>query len=272
MYRTYNKVKIKECHGQSAEKVGKMKDIEIIKLHSEKKLTPHEISELTGLSIENIENLITDSGIKIPERRRKYRLLKASPLSQEQKDLIVGSILGSGALIGNDNQFRFTCGHLEEDIDLLHWKKIIMGNLTNVIVKHNKIQASFFRSVIHHELNIFAKLLYNNNKKIVPTNIANFISPLSLAVLTSDLGWINKTFNIRLQTTRYTYDENVLLEHVIKIYGINSKICEFERNDIKYYFISMNKRNSLLFYNLIKQFYPKPLRDYCPATSQRLYA
>lgn len=249
-----------------------MKEIDIVKLHTEKKLTPYEIAELTEFTIEHIENILTDAGINLPARKRKYRLLKAVPLTQEQKDLIVGSLLGNGGLLGHGNDYRFTCGHLEQDIDLLLWKKTIIGNLTNVIVKHNSKPASFFRSVIHQELNRYIKLFYNNNRKIVPANISNLISPLSLAVLASDIGWVNKIFNIRFQTNRYSYDENVLLVSVFKTYGINAKICEFERDGIKQYFISLNKRNSILFYELIKDIYPKPLRDTSPSTSQRLYA
>ena len=178
----------------------------------------------------------------------------------------------SGGLLIHDNGCRFTCGHLESEKPILLWKKKILGNYVNVIVKHNKKDASFFRTSISNELNVLRKLMYDNNKKIIPKNIANYISPISLAALASDLAWINKTFNIRFQTTRYSYEEHQTLKSLFKNYGINVKICEGTRGNEKFYFLSLNKRNSLLFYELIKPFYDLPLRELAPSASQRLYA
>lgn len=244
---------------------------EILKLF-DKKLTIWEISEITGYNYDDIKSHILDSGIKLPERDRKYRLIKTVPLVKEQKELIVGCLLGKGHLFSHKRGCRFSTGHLTEDKDILLWKKGILGNLCNVVVKHNKHDAYFFRTSVHHELNNYKKKFYNNCKKVVPEDVINLVTPISIAALISDIGWINKTFNLRLETSKYTYDENVLLKATLKIYGINSKICEFKRHGRSYYFISLNKRNSLNLYELVKDYYPKEFRTFRPPVSQRLYA
>lgn len=236
------------------------------------KLTIFEITEITGFEYDDVKQNILDAGIKLPQRDRKYRLIKTTPLTKEQKELITGCLLGKGHLMRHKRGCRFTAGHLTEEKDLLLWKKTILGNLSNVIVKHNKKEAYFFRTSVHHELNNYLKKFYDNNKKIIPEDISNIFTPLTLAAMISDIGWLNKTFNLRLETSKYTYQENQYLKHALKSFGLNSKICEFQRHGNKYYFISLNKRNSLNLYEIIKEYYPTAIRSCRPPVSQRLYA
>jgi len=236
----------------------------------DKKLTVFEIAEITGIEHEQVKQTLLEAGQVLPPRDKKYRIIRTVPLNAQQKELITGCLLGRGGLMPHDTGFRFSCGHLEIEKELLLWKKGIMGNLTNALVKHNKYPAYFFRTSIHHELNNFKKLFYSNNKKVIPENISNLISPLALAAWTSDVGWINKTFNMRFQTSNYSYEEHLLLKAMLKTYAINSKICEYVRDDVKYYFISLNKRNALNFYEIIKLHHHWPIRNFAPQ-SQRLY-
>lgn len=235
------------------------------------KKTVYEIAQIMGISKREVFKIIDDNNLTLPPRDKKYRLLKAVPLTLEQRELITGCLMGLGALIPHDNGQRFTCGHLDEDFDLLLWKKSVLANVVNLTTKHNKQPASFFRTVVHSELNNFRKLFYDNNKKVLPENLAIYVTPLTLAAWASDTAWVSNTFSIRFKTSNYSYEEHITLKSMLKGFGINSKICEFEKHGIKYFFLQLNKRNSILFYDLIKEYYPKPLRDF-PYPSQRLYA
>lgn len=228
-------------------------------LYVTKGKTSYEIAEMFDVNRTTVTRWLKKHGIDINPKQRKYELIKKIPFTQEQKDLIVGTVLGDGciALHGRKNKSaRLIVGHCEKQKDFLMWKKGILGNFVNVInkkedEKKNSIMYSF-STVTHNEFKFYRNLFYSGNKKIIKDELINHINPLSLAAWFLDDGTLMKNVNMRLSTDSFTKEENEKLQWILKCnFDIRSKVCEYTRNNKKYYYMSFNKENSLKMTEII---------------------
>lgn len=231
-------------------------------LYVTKKLTTYEIAELFQVNRVTVCKWLKKYEIEVNPKQRKYELIKKIPLTQLQKEMIVGTVLGDGCIAphGRKNKsYRLIVGHCEIQKDFLMWKKSILGNFVNVINRRedkrkNSIMYNF-TTVVHNEFKFFYHLFYENNKKIIRTEIINYITPLSVAVWFSDDGSINKNVNMRISTDGFTKKENEVLQEMFKTkFDIKCKICTYTRNGKDYHFLSFNKANSELLTKLIKPY------------------
>lgn len=231
-------------------------------LYIKNKLTLKQIGSIYDVSRMTVARWFNTYGIQIISNQRKYYHLKAIPLTSKQKEFVIGTMLGDGYLHRNKRKSsaRLTMTHGEKQLKYLLWKKDIMNNFVNT-VRRGKEQINRGNSVcwswasIHHnELNFYHSLFYENNKKVIRENIAHYLTPLSMAVWFMDDGWKNH-LNLRISSESFTEKENQILVDAIKLnFDINAKVVEYSRNNKKYYYISFNKRNSLLLTDLIKPY------------------
>lgn len=228
-------------------------------LYINKRKTTYEIGEMFGLHRNTISTYLKKYGIEINPKQRKYELIKKVPFTQEQKDLIVGTVLGDGCIAphGRKNKsYRLLVGHCEKQKEFLMWKKSILGNFVNVINKKednrkNSIMYNF-ATVTHNEFKFYRNLFYKGNKKIIRDELINHIKPLSLAAWFLDDGTLIKNVNMRLSTDSFTKEENEKLQWMLKCnFDIRSKVCEYTRCDKKFYYMSFNKVNSLKMTEII---------------------
>lgn len=230
-------------------------------LYVDKKMTTFEIAEVYNVDKQIICNKLEEFQIDINPSQRKYAIIKKIPLSKEQKEFIIGSTLGDGSVIlsGRRTNAYFKVSHCEKQKDYLLWKKMILGNLTNVVNKYEDTKSNSItygiHTVAHHEMNFFRKLFYDNNKKVVRPEVGLHLSPFGLAVWFMDDGNKYSDVTYRLSTDAFTQDENHLLRDIIKAnFDLNVKVCEYEKNNKKYYYISINKRNSFLMTEIISPY------------------
>ena len=81
------------------------------------------------------------------------------------------------------------------------------------------------------------------------------ITPFILAIWFMDCGCIKKKANMRISTMKFSYAENKLLQAALKInFGIRSKICEYPSKNKKCYYLSFNKKNSIILSDLIDEY------------------
>lgn len=160
--------------------------------------------------------------------KRKYKLCesKPNPLTQEQKEVLFGTLLGDGSLIKKGRQ-KNPVGkveHCEKQLCYLEYKHSLLKNLCSSISKQirtsnvdrNKTFAPSGESVsfsfklnANPELTEFYTAFYGEGKKIIPIKLLEqYYSPLAMAIHYMDDG--NKTVSGYLLATMCFKKENQL--------------------------------------------------------------
>lgn len=160
-----------------------------------------------------------------------------------QKDIIVGTLLGDSSLERDkpthNPRIRFDQSYPQHK-SYLESLYVIFANLCGTPPRvHTRkpdkrtgkiYQTIAFKSLRHSSLNYYYDLFYiydNNGKrrKIVPTNIAELLTPCALAYWIMDDGGIN-TYNATiLNTDSFTLEEVELLQKALER-STNSKVRE----------------------------------------------
>ena len=142
------------------------------------------------------------------------------------------------------------------------WKKIILGNLVNVVNKRVDKRGNStmycFTSVVHNEFKQIYDLFYENGKKIIKDEMLNYITPFGLAVWIMDDGGLvgRGGVNLRLSTDGFSEDDNKKLQQMLRLnFGINSKIGKYTRHNKEYCYLSLNKENTIKATKLTEKYF-----------------
>lgn len=234
-------------------------------LRHERNLTPFEISEILSVSLDDIKRYLMEFGIDKNPSNRKYILIRKQPMTNEQKEFLVGEII-SGAFISKHGKYSNRILLRSKNKRDILWKKIYLGNFVNVILENND---GYSFSINHNDLCALKNILYIGNKKIIPIDLKYF-SDVTIASIYFNIAKQHKE-TIRISLTKYDKESVINLQSLFRIQGIRTKVCEYLRNNRKYWYLSINKRNSLILYDKIKyilNFY----NDMFNLDSQRLHA
>lgn len=159
-----------------------------------------------------------------------------SGLNNEQKSLILGTLLGDGCIEKRWKNPRLRIGHSVFQKEYVLWKYNILQNITTrephiVSEQHHqtgKIYSQlYFSSKAIPELNFYYQLFYQNGKKYLSEEIINYFKePLSLAAWLMDDGYKrNDCDALRLSTDCFSMREQLLLQNCLdKNFDIRSKI------------------------------------------------
>lgn len=236
--------------------------------YNKNNLTIKQISQIYNSSIETVRRWFLFHNIDMRSNQRKFYHLRAVPFTQRQYEFVIGTMLGDGHLSGGKNKHLFIT-HCDRQLGYILYKKQIMSNYVNLLRRIERIDKRTknlykgwsFTSIAHTTLTQIYKMFYVNNKKIVPHEIESLLTPFALAFLIMDDGWINKGISIRISTDGFDKDSNFRLSTAIKNkFNIESKVCEYTRNDKKYYYLSFNKENSTSLSNLIEPYFTDCMR------------
>jgi len=184
-------------------------------------------------------------------------LKNALKITDIQRAVIVGSILGDGNLSGNwsNTNYRLKISHSVKQSEYLLWKYEVLKDfvLTQPQV-YEKTKSISFRTISHNEFTEFYKLFYPFGKKIIPRNIKDLTKdPITIAIWFMDDGNIRKVrekiYGYYLNTQSFSLVENkVLIEALKSNFGINSMVM---KNQGKYR-IYIGAEGKKLFSELIK--------------------
>jgi len=155
--------------------------------------------------------------VKGKEKKAKFCL------SEKQKFVLVGTLLGDGNLAKRGKYCRLFVKHSANQEKLIQWKYNIFKDITLMPLNYfaqnvygKEYQFIQFATLTHPIFDEYRNVFYRGVRKIIPSNIDKvFYHPLSLTVLLMDDG-ANDTFGMTLQTHCFAKKEVILLAKSIK--------------------------------------------------------
>lgn len=118
-------------------------------------------------------------------------LRKRLSLSDLQKKVLIGSLMGDGCLIANSSNtnYRLQIEHCSKQKEYVWWKyEIFKDFVLAPPAYHQRTDSWQFRTLSHSELSDFHTLFYQKGKKILPKNIDSLTDSLVSAVWFMDDG------------------------------------------------------------------------------------
>lgn len=189
----------------------------------------------------------------------KIREMKKISLSEFQKAVLVGTVLGDACLERNwsKTNYRLQVRQSKDQEAYVQWKYDVFKNIVLTQPQYYKNTNSiWFRTISHPDITKMYNTFYRDGRKVVPVEMLRplLASPLSVAVWFMDDGNIvRKKGNVQgyhLNTQSFSREENVLLsEAFMKILGIS---CLVERNHQYYRLAIYKKRSHERFVEIVK--------------------
>lgn len=232
---------------------------DIYELYENKRLSIKELGKIYNVERRIVNKWLDYYGIEIRSPQRKYAHLRKVPLTNIQKEFIVGTLLGDAYLAPSN---RLELKHSIKQLSYLLHKKEIMSNYINYVrfktdflKKTNKEYITCCCHTIQlPELEVFRNMFYVNNKKVIKECIAKYLTPFAMAIWYMDDGWRHKN-GMRISSESFTEKEHQTLKWLIKMnFDINVKVCGYTRFNKDYNYLSFNKRNSGLLEKLIEPY------------------
>ena len=183
-------------------------------------------------------------------------------ISDFQRQVIIGCLLGDGRLKcrSKSGNARLRTHHGEKQKDYLFWKYRVLKNIVNskpkeILWKDNKRDIDciswYFHTLTLRELKGFHLLFYNSKgKKVLPKNLHDLLTPISLAIWTMDDGDNDKD-SIRYNTQSFSLKEQKILRKILREkYQLQVNLNK-DRNS---YRLRVNKVSKMRLIKLISPF------------------
>lgn len=153
--------------------------------------------------------------------RQVYNVLRQTiSLTERQRSVIFGTLLGDGSLIETTSKknLRLQIAHCEKQKAYVFWKYEEFKAFVLSPPSYQRWNQSWrFRTISHPELTEIGALFYPQRKKIVPTDIIEYLDPLGLAVWFMDDGAIGSRGQGYILNTQSFLEEDVYLLREILI-------------------------------------------------------
>lgn len=228
----------------------------------EEKIPPKQVALSLGyseLGWSNIYALCREYGIKVDFKKNAD--LRAMPLSDTQKAIILGGIHGDGN-IHPDGFFRVT--HGEKQVEYLKWMVEGLGFLvqSGMEVKSriskppfSQLRTFTTKTVVHPWIKDLRNQIYRQGKKRIDRLVLSEITPLALAVWYMDDGSINRTYGvITIATNGFVVDDvKAIVEWLSSSFGIPS-VLEKRRSDT--WAIRINRTKARAFLEIVSPHIP----------------
>lgn len=181
-------------------------------------------------------------------------------LSQRQKDLLIGSLLGDGNLqTVNGQTWRYRAIQKAVHEPYIMHKYNVLKEFCKTPPTYSSIydertkksyQRYSFNTLTNDAFRFYGQMFYtkenNSWKKIIPQNIEHFLTPTALAYWYMDDGalkWAGHSNAVRLCTDSFAQDEVLRLQDaLINKFGLN---------------VSIQKKNNISRLSILENSYPK---------------
>ena len=149
-------------------------------------------------------------------------------LTQLQKSLIIGSILGDGyiRIVPNRRDAFLEINHSIKAKSYVDWKYSILRNICKSPPKIRKIDEKrigyrFFTKQ-HKEITEILNRFYKNGKKIIPSNLK--LDPIILAVWFMDDGSKSRKSDVYLNSQQFSFSDQRKLLHALRQIGLKARL------------------------------------------------
>ena len=190
-------------------------------------------------------------------------------LSKEERDILIGSLLGDGCLriMTNTKYPAFSVSHSEKQKDYVFWK---YENLKRWVRtppwreeriyhrdRNRKTISWRFQTLTNDVFSDLYNTFYKNGKKIIPDNLQSLLkdSPLALAVWLMDDG--NKNHKaVFLNTQSFSFEEQQRLSQILHdIYGFHVTVNSHSKsNGVQLYRIRIDTESTKKLKTIIESF------------------
>lgn len=184
-------------------------------------------------------------------------------LSENQKSILVGTLLGDAGIRYRGFNCRLHIKHALKQLSLVNFKWKSFRNITSMNVRvftqqvgERDYNFAEFVTQTHPEFTKYYNLFYKSSKKIVPKEIQQLlVDPLSLAVWFMDDGTAEYA-GASLQTHSFSKVDVLRLVKVIKInYKIDANIHMNKGRWVIYFpKASMSRLSSLVDHDILQDF------------------
>ena len=182
-------------------------------------------------------------------------------ISQEQEQIILGSLLGDACAELNGKHARIKFDHSLSQSEYVRWKYQKLNSLTTKLVNLKVFDRRFnkyyehirFNTKTHQVFDKYLELFYQKGFKSVPENITELvITPIALTTWYLDDGAKRSDCNaLRIHTNSYSLLEQEILVQLLQAsFGINSKIHKVKQDEE--YVIYVPSSEAIKFSELIK--------------------
>ncbi|MFA6974790.1 MAG: hypothetical protein WC237_02430 [Candidatus Paceibacterota bacterium] len=183
-------------------------------------------------------------------------------LSQIQKDIIVGTLLGDGSLeYDKFKASRLQIKQADRKKEYVIWLYENLANLVRTLPKQRPDTLQWYFSTRSLRLlEEFRKIFYENRRKIVPHSIKNILnSPISLAVWFMDDGTLDyrekSHYSFSISADDFTVEETKLLQEALKEnFGINSTIQTPSSRGKRYTKLYIGKNGRERFLEIVRPY------------------
>jgi len=181
-------------------------------------------------------------------------------LTQEQKSLIVGTILGDGYLriIPRRKNAFLEVNHSANQKDYVDWKYSVLQSIVKSGPKlrngnGNRVACRFYTRC-HQEITDLFRIFYKDGKKIIPDDLK--INPFGLAVWYMDDG-SRSGGSVYLNTQQFLIeDQNKLQKLLLNQFNIISSL----NKDKEYMRIRVRTADAKKFCDIIREFIPQSMQ------------
>lgn len=210
-----------------------------------------DVCEKFGVKNNTVSKWLMHYGISAIQSDYKH-------LTQEQRDVVIGSVLGDGYLDGR----VLYLNHSIKQEDYLNFKaKFFDGDISENSYRttregHHSVRR---RTRAFGGIKELHKLFYKGKKKLIPDNIKDLLNPLSVAIWYMDDGSRNGGNYGKICTNCFTYEEVELLSNSLnELIGITT----YPQKDRDYYIIRIPVKNSSFekFCDYIRDYVPDSMK------------
>jgi recombination protein RecA len=170
-------------------------------------------------------------------------------LTEKQRELLVGSLLGDGHLRPHGGGVVFEFLQSAKRRFYVEWKHRMLGDLACPQIYHQSGEREYCKLVTrtHPELEELYRLFYREGRKTVPEGISKMLTPFALAVWFMDNG--SKSRNaVYFNTQAFNVQEQFRLIKALKRFYLIANL----NRDGEYYRLRLLKRCNRRFLELVR--------------------
>lgn len=213
-----------------------------------------EIVEITGFNKNSVYGWCLKKFGKMEDRNKSRR--QTIDISQVQKEILFGTLLGDGNITKVKNSYQGRTNHSLSQIEYCTHKRSLLENLTYEIAFTDKklkqfpdkiYKQCYFCLKPNENLKDLYLDFYINGKKDVPLNL-DLLTPQALAIWFMDDGTKSGKCSISIATCSFSLEGLLRLKSYLKFkYDLDVII----QKDFKIYF---NAKSGRKFYDIVKPY------------------